>query len=76
MNQFAERASLIPNSCLTILDWPAVEKEHKGFGALVELVKSGNVSLLDTFLLIPVTTLIEAQDYICEYAIAYLRFSG
>ncbi|KAK6024083.1 ATPase, AAA family [Ostertagia ostertagi] len=38
MDEFSEKYTLIPPRCVVILDWPSVDKEHKGFSKLVQLI--------------------------------------
>ncbi|KAK5973819.1 Transitional endoplasmic reticulum ATPase [Trichostrongylus colubriformis] len=40
MDDFNEKYTLIPSRCVVILDWPTVDKEHKGFNKLVQLIDS------------------------------------
>lgn len=38
MDEFNEKYALIPPKSVVILDWPSVDKEHKGFSKLVQLL--------------------------------------
>ncbi|VDO39966.1 unnamed protein product [Haemonchus placei] len=38
MDEFNEKYALIPSQCIVILDWPSVDREHKGFNKLVQLL--------------------------------------
>lgn len=44
MDELYEQFALIPAGNVVILDWPQVDKEHKGFSKLVQLIDNHPVS--------------------------------
>lgn len=46
MEEFNEEYSLIPRRCIVILDWPTVDKEHRGFSKLIRLIDGNVVGLI------------------------------